>query len=68
MDDHAKKVAARWAKKRAAAIEAGMRPVKFDLYMYDIMRTYGWSDETALAIVARARRLHEKEVSECEQS
>ena len=66
MDDHAKVVAARWEKKRAAAIEAGMRPAVFDRYMLGFMRDGGWSEETAQAICKRAKYLHERNMEQNE--
>jgi len=64
MDDHAKAVADRWAKKREAAISDGMSPAVFDRYMLGFMRDGGWSEETAQAICKRAQKLSEKEVTE----
>lgn len=64
MDDHAKAVAGRWAKKRTAAIADGMAPAVFDRYMLGFMRSGGWSEETAQVICERAKRLSEKEVEE----
>lgn len=59
MDEHAKSVADRWAKKRAEAIADGMLPEKFDAYMLNFMRWGGWSEENAQAICKRAKYLHE---------
>lgn len=61
MEDHAKAVADRWAKKRAEAIADGMAPAVFDRYMLGFMRDGGWSEETAQAICERARRKSETE-------
>lgn len=68
MDEHAKVVADRWAKKRADAIADGMAPAVFDKYMLGFMRWAGWSEETAQAICKRAQKLCEKGVDECEHS
>lgn len=68
MEDHAKTVAERWARKRAAAIADGMKPETFDAQMLYFMRWGGWSEENAQAICKRAKQLHEKGVTECEQS
>ena len=64
MEDHAKAVADRWAKKRADAIAEGMKPAVFDRYMLGFMRDGGWSEETAQAICKRAQKLSEKGVNE----
>lgn len=63
MDDHAKAVAARWAKKRAEAIAEGMKPAEFDNHMAAFMRWAGWSEANAQAICKRAIQLYEKEVT-----
>ena len=68
MDEHAAAVAARWAKKRAAAIAEGMKPEVFDKHMLHFMRWGGWSEQNAQAICKRAQKLSEKEVNACEQS
>ena len=68
MEEHAKSVADRWAKKRAAAIADGMKPETFDNHMLAFMRWGGWSEENAQAICKRAQQLSEKEVNECEHS
>lgn len=64
MNEHAKSVADRWAKKRAAAIADGMKPEAFDAHMLSFMRWGGWDEQTAQAICKRARQLSEKEVIE----
>lgn len=64
MDEHAQAVAARWAKKRAAALADGMSAKVFDNHFLNFLRWGGWSEEKAQAIVDRARRLHEKGVAE----
>lgn len=61
MDDHAKAVADRWAKKRAEAIAEGMTPAVFDKHMLGFMRWAGWSEETAQAICKRAQSKSDKE-------
>lgn len=68
MEEHAKAVADRWAKKRAEAIADGMLPAAFDAGMLNFMRWGGWSEENAQAICKRAQKLSEKGVNECEQS
>lgn len=68
MDEHAQAVAARWAKKRAETIAHGMTAAEFDNHMLAFMRWAGWNEENAQAICKRAKQLHEKEVSKCEQS
>ena len=62
MEDHAKRVAERWAEKRAVAIEGGMKPEAFDKHMLNFMLWGGWSEENAQAICARAKLLHERGV------
>lgn len=68
MDEHAKAVADRWAKKRAAAIADGMKPAVFDKHMLEFMRWGGWSEENAQAICKRVKQLGEREVTQCEHS
>ncbi len=68
MEEHARAVADRWAKKRAAAIADGMKPAVFDAHMLDFMRLGGWDEQTAQAICKRAQKLSEKEVDKCEHS
>ncbi len=68
MEDHAKAVADRWAKKRAVAIADGMKPAIFDQHMLHFMRWAGWSEENAQAICKRVQRLCGEGVSECEHS
>lgn len=63
MEEHAAAVAARWGKKRAAAITDGMKPATFDAHMLGFMRWGGWSEEAAQAICSRAQKLSEKEVT-----
>ena len=64
MEEHAQTVAERWAKKRAAAIADGMKAEVFDKHMLAFMRWGGWSEKKAQEICDRARRLHEKGVTE----
>lgn len=54
MEDHAKAVADRWAKKRAEAIAEGMYPADFDKNMLAFLLRGGWSEENAKAICNRA--------------
>lgn len=61
MEEHAATVAARWGKKRAAAIADGMKPDAFDAHMLAFMRWGGWDEQTAQAICRRAQRISEKE-------
>lgn len=68
MEEHARSVAERWAKKRSEAIADGMQPDVFDAHMLNFMHWGGWSEENAQAICKRAKQLHEKGVTECEQS
>ena len=68
MEEHAAAVAARWGKKRAAAIADGMKAEAFDRHMLAFMRWGGWSEENAQAICKRAQKLSEKGVNECEHS
>lgn len=64
MDDHAKAVAIRWAKKRAEAIANGMPPADFDNHLLALLFWGGWNIDDAHAICNRAKKLSEKEVSE----
>lgn len=68
MEDHAKAVADRWAKKRAVAIADGMSPDAFDKHMLRFMRWAGWCEADAQAICKRAQRLCGEEVNTCEHS
>lgn len=61
MEDHAKAVADRWAKKRAEAIAGGMKPETFDKHMMSFLLWGGWSEENAQAICKRAQSKSEKE-------
>lgn len=62
MDDHAKVVADRWAKKRAEAIAGGQAPEEFDHEMLAFLFYGGWSIDDAHAICKRAQRKSEMEV------
>lgn len=64
MDDHAKAVADRWAKKRAEAISDGMAPADFDSHMLAFFFWGGWSIDDAHAICKRAQKLSEKGVEQ----
>lgn len=64
MDDHAKAVADRWAKKRAAVIADGKNIADFDRDLLALLYWGGWSEEDAQAIVNRVKRLSEKGVNE----
>ena len=61
MDDHAKAVADRWAKKRAEAIAAGKSKEEFDQDMLAFLFYGGWSIDNAHAILKRAQRKSETE-------
>lgn len=50
-EDHRNTVADRWGRKYR---ESGMSAAKFSKYMKKIMIEYGWSEEDAAKMVARA--------------